>query len=184
MKKFLGIKLTLVLFFCLTSVINAQTTDVLGWQEAKWNMSEQELLDTFKPKITKLDKRKILSDDYGYEDYAILDYEIEGNKFTVYFDMDNTTKKLKRVQLRLNEGESLISKDSLYFPLYESLLTRKYGTPSFKNDDRKPRMVVLKRQWIFKTTTIELRYVWSSMGNFSWLTIMYFPSQAGDINKV
>lgn len=158
--------------------------DVPGWQEARWGMTEAELLDTFKSRISKLPEREALKDNKGYADYAIRDYEIESNKFTVFFDMDMETKKLMRVRVSLNDDKSMISKETLYFSPYESLLTRKYGNASYKNDERKRGMVILKRNWAFKTTTVELSYLWSSMGNFNWLAIMYFPSKSGDVEKV
>lgn len=168
----------------LSTVRAQKPDDVPGWQEARWGMTEPELVEAFKSRVTKLPERQALKDNQGYADYSIQDYEIEGNKFTVFFDMDMQTKKLMRVRMSLNEETSMLSKDTLYFPKYESLLTRKYGAPSFKNDERSRGMVILEREWFFKTTTVKLSYVWSSMGNFSWLKIMYFASKSGDLDKV
>lgn len=174
-----------VIIVSFTFAVTGQTpTDVNGWQEARWGMTETELVDAFKSRVTKLDKPRELVDNKGYANYAIKDYEIEGNKFTVYFDMDMQTKKLMRVRMSLNDDTSLIPKDTLYFSPYDELLTRKYGTATFKNDDRKPKMITLKRQWAFKTTTVELTYVWASMGNFNWLRIEYYPSKSGDVEKI
>lgn len=178
--------LNLIIFaLLLASPIRAQVTDVSGWQEARWNMSEAEILEAFKTRLTKLEKRIVFADKTGYADYAIPDYEIEGNKFNVYFDMSNETQKLMDVRIRLQEEKSIIPKDTLYFPRYEELLTRKYGVPAFKNDERTSQNVSLERLWVFKTTTIKLSYSWLGADlRYSWLTITYFPSSVGDINKI
>lgn len=36
----------------------SQIDDVPGWQEARWGMSESELLEVFKGRITKLPKQE------------------------------------------------------------------------------------------------------------------------------
>lgn len=169
-----------VLMFCVVSSYS-QTEDVLGWQDARWGMSEDELLAKFKSQVTKLPKKENFSN--SYVDYVISDYEIESFKYTVYFHMDKDSSKLCQIVIRDNVTKSLVSRDRL-FPFLESLLTRKYGVPGYKKEEKKPSDVSLERQWIFPTTTISLSYLWMSIGELNSLTIRYFPSKSGEVNKV
>jgi hypothetical protein len=176
---------TFIISLASACAVSAQfPADVEGWQEARWGMTEAELVTAFKSKLVKRSEREMLVDNKGYADYIIPDYEIEGNKFTVFFDMDMQTKKLMRVRMSLTDGKSILPNDSGYFSPYEALLARKFGRPTFQSDERKKAMVTLKRQWTYKTTTIELLYVWAYMGNINWSRIEYYPSKGGDVNKI
>jgi len=157
---------------------SSQVQDVLGWQDSRWEMSTAEIQAIFKSNVTKLPKRE----DFGtvYVDYAILNYDIEGGKYTVFFQMDKKTEKLSQVLIR--SDNKLPSE--LYFNKLESLLISKYGSPGYKNDDRKP-VISLDRQWTFSTTTIELSYRWDGLVEFgSQTTIRYFPTKKRDTNKI
>jgi hypothetical protein len=176
-------KIAICFFVLLLFVLPcySQKEDILGWQDARWGMTEKQLQETFKSELTKLPKREIFAQ--AYTDYAIPDYEIEGRKYTVYFQMDKETNKLSQVLVRYNEMKSRFSQD-IYFNGLESLLTRKYGTAGYKKDDKKSGHISLERQWVFPTTTIDLSYSWMDLIDFSLLTIRYFPTKSGDLKKV
>lgn len=144
-------------------------------------MTEEELKTTFKADLKKLDKRQIYSEGEQYADYHIPDYEIEERKYNVFFLMNEESGKLAVVLVRLKE-DAAGALQKLYFDGLESLLTRKYGKPSYENNDLDSVVPSLKRQWAFPTSTIELNFV---SGRFmTMISIKYFPSKSRDLEKV
>lgn len=158
----------------------ASGKDVLGWQEAWWGMTADELLQTFGPQIKKLPKRDIYRGTYA--EYVIPDYRVESDLYTVIFQMDNRTNRLAQVLIRSGE----YSKDSPYlgaFDRIEALLTQKYGPVRYRKDDDDRRFVKRERQWVFPTTTIGLSYTFMQ-GISNGVTIRYYPTASSDANKL
>jgi hypothetical protein len=155
----------------------AQSKDVLGWQDARWGMSEQDIVRVFSPKLKKLPKKEVF---LGlHVDYVIPDFGLEGGIFTVFFQMDDATNKLSQILIRLNEQESRVPREQLFNRL-GSLLSHEYGSPNYTKDERYSyefKGIDLSRRWKFSTTTIELGYGWDSQIYASLLTIRYFPSK-------
>lgn len=176
-KKFVLISCLIILFVL---PCYSQKRDLLGWQEARWGMSEKELLEIFKSELKKLPKRENFNK--WYADYSIPNYEINGRKYIVYFQMDGETNKLSQILVQDFAMKADSSKE-IYFNGLEALLTRKYGTPGYTKNDRKSYLISLSRQWVFPTTTIELGYSW--MDEIATIiTIRYFPTKSGDIEKI
>lgn len=161
----------------------AQTNDVPGWQDARWGMNEAEIVGKFGEQLTKLPQSEKFA--AAYVDYIISPYKISSGIYTVRFQMNNVTKKLDQVLIRLDQMDSLIPNE-MYFNQLDSLLTEKYGSPKWKNDQRKSGGdLKLERKWVFTTTTIELTYSWMNIGKgFNLLTIRYFPTKKSEAEKV
>lgn len=177
-------RITISLFALLLFVLpcySQETNDALGWQEARWGMSEKELQDTFKSDLKKLDKRQTYFDGENYADYKIPDYEIEGRKYSVFFLMGKESAKLERVVVTLEKA----SDEKKLFDELESLLTLKYGEVSYMNNDVDSNIISFERQWILPTTTVRLGYLTSPY--VTSLTIQYFPTKpkkSRDLRKV
>ncbi|MDQ3819427.1 MAG: hypothetical protein M3362_17360, partial [Acidobacteriota bacterium] len=158
----------------------AKPKDVLGWRDARWGMSEQDIVRAFSPKLKKLSKKEVF---LGlHVDYVIPDFGLEGELFTVFFQMGDATNKLSQILIRLNEQESKVPREQIFNRL-ESLLIREYGPPNYTKDERYSyefKGIDLSRRWKFPTTTIELSYGWDNQINASLLTIRYFPSKSGN----
>jgi hypothetical protein len=159
----------------------AQPKDVLGWRNARWGMSEQDIVRAFSSKLKKLGKKDVF---FGlHVDYVIPDFGLERELFTVFFQMDDATNKLSQVLIRLNEQESKVAREQIFNRL-ESLLTSEYGHPNYTKDERYSfefKGIDLSRKWKFPTTTIELGYGWDNQINANLLTISYFPTKSGSV---
>jgi hypothetical protein len=171
--------LTVGLLFILASDCFPQQRDVFGWEGARWGMSEAELFKAFNSRLKKLPKRMEFFAQYA--DYAIPEFKIEGQSFTVFFQMDKSTNKLSQVLVRLNEQMALIPREELFNRLASSL-SREYGKPTGQKDERytfkrKYKRIELERAWKFPATTVELGYGWDDQIFASLLTIRYFPTK-------
>ena len=154
--------------------------DVFGWQSARWGMSNEDIVRVSGSRLKKLPKSEVFLG--MHVDYVIPEFDLQGKKFTVYFQIDDATNKLSQILIRLNEQKSRVPRKEIFNSL-ESLLTREYGKPLDKRDDTRSSsidfsFVDLTRTWKFRTTTIELAYGWDNQIDASLLTIRYFPTKA------
>jgi len=153
-------KIKIIVCFLVFDLICAlptfgQLKDVQGWREAKWGMTEDEILKAFKGEAVRLDKIEEWDQLNLYASIGINNYDINGNKYGVYFAMDKTTKNLKMVQIYLLDTTSGIVRNR--FRDLEQLLTEKYGAPSFKDaSDKILNKIVVS--WNIPSTIIELNY--------------------------
>ena len=180
MRNITKVFLTIGLLFISGSDGFARQKDVLGWEGARWGMSEAELLKAFNSRLKKLPGRMEFMAQYA--DYVIPEFKLEGESFTVFFQMDKSTNKLSQVLVRLNEQVALTPREPLFNRLASSL-TRAYGKPSEQKDERysfkrKYRGIELERTWKFPATTVELGYGWDDQIYASLLTIRYFPTKS------
>jgi hypothetical protein len=180
MRNIAKVFLALGLLFILGSDCVAQRRDVLGWEGARWGMSEAELLNAFNSRLKKLPERMEFMAQYA--DYVIPELKLEGESFTVYLQMDKSTNKLSQVLVRLNEQVAPTPREQLFHRLASSL-AREYGEPSGQKDERysfkrKYRGIELERTWRFPATTVELGYGWDDQIHASLLTIRYFPTKS------
>src|SRR2546421_12952226 len=100
------------LLLTLSVSFHAQQKDTLGWQDARWGMSETDIVRVFDSKLKKLPKREVFVG--RHVDYVIPEFEIEDKKFTVFFQMDDDTNKLAQVLIRLNEQKSRIPREPIF----------------------------------------------------------------------
>jgi hypothetical protein len=146
-----------------TITVQGQQKDVKGWREAKWGMTENEILITFKGEAVRLEKIEEYSS--WYAPIGIIDYEIAGDKYKVHFLIDKDKKVLQQVNIIADEGFKEIRYKKL-----EQILTEKYGTPSFKNSDKNESKIA----WNFPSTIIELTYI-HMKPVIENLTVIYHP---------
>lgn len=179
MKSVIKTALTIGLILTLGADCYSQQRDVPGWESARWGMSEAELLKVFHSRLKKLPAR--MEFHAQYVDYVIPEFKLEGEPFTVFFQMDKNTNKLTQVLVRLNEQVSRLPREEIFNSL-ATFLIREYGEPGNKRDDRysisdKYKGIDLNRTWKFRTTTVELAYGWDDQIYASLLTIRYFPTK-------
>jgi hypothetical protein len=163
---------------------SAQQKDVLGWENSRWGMSERNLISSFGSRLTKLSEPMSFLD--LHTDHIVAALEIQGQRFTVFFQMNNRTNRLSQVLVRLNEMEARLPRDELFSNI-DSQLTHQYGSATSRSDERDfkstIKSVYLYRTWKFPTTTVELYYGWDSQIYASLLTIRYFPTDGARINE-
>lgn len=154
--------------------------DILGWQDARWGMTEADIVKTFSASLKKLPKRALYKN--VYVDYVITDLKLNRENFTVHFQMDTKTNRLAQLLIRLDQMKSDSPRNDAFLGL-EELLSQKYGTPSYKRDEME-YLISRTRQWTFPTTTIELSYGYIRSISSSLLTIRYFQASSSDTNKL
>ena len=172
-----GFAVALVVFLGTSSP--AQRKDVRGWQGTRWGMSETALLNTYGSKLKKLPDREAFV--WLHVDYVIPDFSLDGNAYTVFFQMDDRTNKLGQVLIRLNEMETRTPRLEEFNRL-ERLLTTEFGVPAkddqnFDEPASNFRWIDQRRTWKFHTSTIELYYGWGNSIYDSLLSIRYFPTE-------
>jgi hypothetical protein len=116
-------------------------------------MTEDEILQEF-PEATTSSKIEKYID--GYASVVIYNLDIEGHKYVVNFVMDNNSNKLKRVLIKPSAQSD---NTEIRFRALEKLLVQKYGSESYKNEDRKPDTRINRSITI--GGTIDLQTVWN-----------------------
>ena len=179
MKESLKAVASISLFLVLNLTCYSQQHDVAGWEQYRWGMSNEDIGRTADPRLTKLTKsEKFLG---MHVDYVVPQYQIKGEVFTVYFQIDDNTGELTQILIRLKEQKSKAPREEIFYGV-ELLLARQYGEPLDKIDERRTstdkfKFMDLTRVWRFPTTTIELAYGWDNQIDDSLLTIRYFPTK-------
>ena len=141
-------------------------------------MSENDITKLFGSRLYRLPAR----DEFVglYVDYVIPDFRLDGNIYTVFFQMNHPTNKLDQILIRLNEMETRNPREDAFNNL-DRLLTNQYGVPR-KSDQKwsepilKYQSMYLTRTWKFRTSTVELYYGWDNQIFASLLSIRYFPT--------
>ncbi|HZS07102.1 MAG TPA: hypothetical protein VFD58_19860 [Blastocatellia bacterium] len=180
MKKTAGISSLLALLLILGAAGHSRQNDIPGWQDARWGMSEDDLVKVSGPRLRKLPKKEIFYK--SHVDYVIPEYELEGRIYTVFFQMNDVTNRLSQVLIRSNEMKSRVPRVEVFNSL-AARLAREFGS-SGKHKDKsqlespaKFMVIDLSRTWKFPTTTVELSYDWDNQIYASLLTIRYFPTK-------
>ena len=180
MKRLAKILFILTLLLFVSASCYARPKDIVGWQGARWGMSENDILRTFGSQLTKLPKRERFAG--RHVDYVIKDFSLEGNVYTVFFQMDGQTDKLGQILIRLNEMETRTPRGDAFNHL-ALLLTARFDTPTEKSDQTFDETIInyrsmyLTRTWRFPTSTVELYYGWDNQIYASLLSIRYFPTK-------
>jgi hypothetical protein len=163
--------------------------DVLGWQETRWGMTQDELFKLFSDSIVKRSQRNFYlkpggsSERYGYVDYVIPEMKVAGDVFEVSFVMDIKTYQLIEVDLSLKDYKKAASTQSIVFDKLEELLTQKYGPPTYKNESI-TSVVNRVRHWAFHTTTIKLDFHYMKGIDMTIFHLTYEPSKNEDLEKL
>ncbi|MDJ0611079.1 MAG: hypothetical protein QNJ67_19040 [Kiloniellales bacterium] len=145
-------RLVLALLVCciVAGSARAAPEDIEGWREARWGMTESELVEAFGGALKDLPGRW----DFGgaYAEKALFDVELGGLGFTVFFQMNKESHRLQQVLLERranqvtpnNYAAVLAALHEAYGPAEEPCIER--------NPDNEPRRITLYRR--FPTTTV------------------------------
>lgn len=152
-----------------------KSNDINGWREAKWGMTEEEIVKAFKGEAAQNEKEIIYSAE-EYSNIGIRNFELGPGKYNAHFIMDKSTKKLVRIQ---------IAPPNYYAPggpaqyrYLETLLMDKYGPAQSKVDD--PQR--LRSRWVYPSTIIQL---WCSQaGSLYTLGINYEQNTKKNLDKI
>lgn len=160
--------------------------DLLGWQDTRWGMTDQELLALPLPFETSPKRNHLLKpggeERYAYSVRYLPNYELAGGKFKVEFFMDIKTDRLVSVYFSPSEHADNVQIINLFFERLDASLTQKYGPPSYKNDASVGGALKRTRQWAFPTSLIELNF--QAATYYNALGLEYKPSKGSDANKL
>ena len=159
-----------------------QQHDVLGWRDARWGMTNEQVALAFAGQVVKSDSAADSGSQYTL--YTIPKYLIEDVVYNVQFRMDKTSHGLNEVILMSGDPKAhLIYK--VQFEAAERLLTQRYGPATFAKDDHgDDGFMTLARMWAFPTTTIELTLYYFPIVNGGSVVITYHPTKTADADKL
>jgi hypothetical protein len=121
--------------------------DVLGWQQTRWGMTNDETIAVVGSDIRKGSRTGGGDGDSWYSELSIPDVRIGEYPFFVEFQMDKFTGTLTRVMIK-HDGE--LDKEPIgAFNTARRVLSERFGQP--KRDGTSDTLV-----WAFSTTTIML----------------------------
>ena len=147
-----------VVFLCHLGL--ASTIDVVGWRDARWGMSTDELIGADMRGLTALPGRW----EYGrsYADHAVMGAQLGSLAFDAFFQMNKQTERLEQVLLERRRAGAT---PAAFKTLLGSLI-REYGEPSETCRQAKqggdPQRYALI--WRFPTTTVHASFLdFSSM---------------------
>lgn len=161
-------KTALLLVALLTAALvcglaHANPKDVNGWRQAKWGMTEKEIMDAFKGEVKQLPGKKTYGRkgkiDY-YSTLCIEDLSIGTEKYKAVFMMGNESNRLERILITPVVDKA--KKNRLYYLAIKQLLIEKYGIPTTQEEKpesgRRPGLATYSSDWIFPSTMIKLSY--------------------------
>jgi hypothetical protein len=147
--------------------VTAQQNDVKGWREARWGMTEEQILSAFKGEAVRLNEPE--NYDSWYASVGIPKYDISGEAYFVHFLMGKKSKTLQQVNIIAAEATKEFIDNA--FTRLEQILTEKYGTPSFRDEKDERKQVI----WNYPSTVITLSYMNMKSIDFKNLVITYHP---------
>lgn len=149
------------LLLCLIAC--RSTTDLRGWRQAKWGMTEEEIVDAFRGEAIRLSPPERYHQ--AVATVGIEYMQIGGFSFKADFLLDEKTKRLFQVTIRpLHQEEE----NRIPFVLRDAVkdgLTRKYGEPAIAAGR--------SFKWVFPSTVIELDAQERSLGVDGLVSLIY-----------
>jgi len=140
----------------LLTALTAGAADIQGWSNARWGMTEQQILDAF-PNAVRLPKPEKF--DAGPAPISIPAFQVEHLTLRIFFLM---TPTLSQVAFDSKAA------DPYDFQILEALLVRQYGRPWQKTTDE-----VQIAQWTLPSTIITLRRASFRNIRVQFLTLTY-----------
>jgi hypothetical protein len=158
--------LAFVLLWTLARSAEPESLD--GWRNAKWGMTEGQVLNVFKGEARKTAQELQRVGTHAGDTNEIClvripDLAMHGKPFSVDFVFEKERKTLKRIRLSCVDDDA----SERLFSLLEKDLTAKYGKPHWLKDHADQNLK--KRYWKVGKTEIWLVYAESS----KWLGLTY-----------
>lgn len=160
--------ITLIVFLCFNVNQAFSQVDVKGFRGASWGISLDSVKAIFSNEITLLETPQAYFN--AYCPLTIENYIIDQQSYTVDFIFSNETNVLTQVNIAskrlLNWGLTVNS--------LESILTEKYGVPTFRGVN--PYVV----KWTFESSKITLHY----LRNLEVIKLIYEPNDNENKSKL
>jgi hypothetical protein len=128
----------------------AGAADIQGWSNARWGMTEDEILAAFPNAVRLTGAAAERCTKYGHAPVSIPDVDVAGIILSVHLVIDPKTG-LRMVLLSPANPGATTAQD---FQTIEALLVQKYGRPWNRMTDD-----TAKSQWSLPSTIIELESI-------------------------
>jgi hypothetical protein len=147
----------LLVLLCLSSPVYAQGQDVLGWQNTRWGMTEEQAVAALGTQGLRVDPPLKYAGLYVPLRSTI---QISGYKMNALLQFSDETKTLRQVLLTWRT-DSIVLWEKL-----ADLLTEKYGPPAEAG-----KLI----EWRFKTTIVNLDR-WVEPEIDGRVTVRFYPA--------
>ena len=148
-----------VLLLCLSPLSAADSPkDPRGWQEAKWGMTESQIIKVLNGSATLFTDNPIdRSMSFGVSRFGIENFQINRTSFRVLFFMDPGSKG-GLMAVMLQPLATTREPPPVIFSDLRALLVSKYGTPTCEEEP--PGIVSAKScVWEFPSTVVTLSLI-------------------------
>jgi hypothetical protein len=146
----------------------ALAADLPGWDKTHWGMRSAEIAALYGRRAVKLDGR--IEFDRLYTDVALRQQPFAGLDFTVYFQMDEHSRRLAQVLLeRRRQYATLEAWQAVAAALTEELGSAS-GNCDRAGDPAAGKPHIIDRVWALPTTTIHASYVDFGVGESAELS--------------
>jgi hypothetical protein len=195
MKKALFLIIFMILYAPLA--LGEEVKDVLGWRQARWGMSEDEVLRAFKGEAVRRTEAELGKEEKNphwpvYWPIVIKNINItslyHNSNYDIYFVFDKKNKSLIAINIE-KPGASYIDKPSKeksyvsnsHFNELEALLINKYGMYTNINEDHSIVGKTTVAIWVFNSTIIKLSFTDGGGGTKkSYLEVSYHKRNPSD----
>ena len=127
------------------------TTSLKGWEDLTWESTETDVKQKYENQLTILETYSKYGEGEYYCPFEIKNYEISKyENFTVSFIFDEKTKKLARVNVKMEDPKNILN----IIQDLKTTLSEKYGKPQIIEET--PRYNI---KWYFPKLEIELNHL-------------------------
>jgi hypothetical protein len=134
--------------------------DPKGWRDARWGMTEEQILEAFRGQANRLAERMRTRGSALHTSVGIEHLDVDGTDMLVRFYVDNVDNRLELVKMEPADRNFCEAAPATFFERMEPLLVRKYGQPATRaNPKREPwRATTGTAVWNFPSTILQLHY--------------------------
>ena len=152
-----------------------------GWEQTHWGMSSGELQRELGSVVHVLPAREDFGPTY-YSDLIAEPYDICGEQFRIFFQMDSRSEQLTRIFAEVADTTAAHPKRLLVADV-EALLVARHGDPDVVSTIDEGDVVSIHRRWLCDTYAVDLHYLYDALLESSDLFIAYAPRRKGDDDR-
>jgi hypothetical protein len=156
--------LILATVLAVASPLQAQAPGETGFEGVRFGDTSDALVERFDARATRLDRPLDFGD--SYVDVVLRRYPLGGYPFIVYFQMDKTDHRLRRIQIERPRHGAV----AMVHRAAVAALSERYGTPTHMCAERIPRPgghAIDERVW--RRADVTVRLVFRERGLGVWL---------------
>jgi len=144
-----------IVILAVQFVAYADPPDPGGWQQAKWGMTEAQVLEIYPTAKKSEPDSRAPGHLLMLDSVTSFSPEGQGGQFGVEFWFGNSGLQL----VALTPIGEQIHTPKVYYELMLNLLTDRYGLPSSKEEKTKEGTPMKEATWLLKTTEMKIVYL-------------------------